>query len=151
MEELLKISYKSDESSFLEFLHYLPKESVKDFVIDMLVLANIKGQATREIYEYIVDFLDILEFEEKYLEKAVKLSKIILKIGRGKDKADFQKLNWEDKVASRNWSKEYAIEEKNKNSDTEIKKRTHLFVYELAEILHITTKEIVLYLRDKDI
>lgn len=78
LEDLYKDSFKIEKQSYYDLLEAIPKKYREYFVVDSLIVANIAGNANREIYEYIADIVSVLGISADEVKDLALISRVAL-------------------------------------------------------------------------
>lgn len=93
LEELYKDTLKINSTFFGELVEFIPKNYRDQLVMDALIIANICGQANKDILIYVIDLCNILGVNKEQLRILSIIAKGILKQDLGKMKrTDLQQI-----------------------------------------------------------
>ena len=78
LEDLYKDSLKMDSNIFDGLLEILPKTYHNQIIVDALIIANICGQCSGEMLQYIVNICSLLGIDRKQMRTLSLISKVVL-------------------------------------------------------------------------
>ncbi len=88
LEELFTDACGLEISAYDEFVRMMPKEYVENFILDAMIVANIGGEANREILEYIAEFGCVLGITTEQISILASVASAVLCRQFGKEERE---------------------------------------------------------------